>query len=441
MERLEHIKKDILSEISGNAERALVEQIDIMDNNGSVIVSCPSIFSKKYICREYDKLFEKHILSAIQSPVNIEFLVNTKKRHRRETGSVQMSLPANTSTASKYLNPQFTFDEFVVGKSNAFAFEAAKALTMNDTTLYNPLFFYSDTGLGKSHISHAIANDLIKTRPRTKVQYTTARNFSYDFVHAARNNEMNRFKEVYHSSKTDIFFIDDVHMFKNKEKTQLELCAVLDNLISAGKQVVLSGFRPPNAIEQIDVGLRSRLSSGLVINIRKPGNKTRQNIIRHKARKNGIELHDDVVEFISDNIHSNVRDLESAVLTLTALGSLMKRDITLDLARETLEGLLEKKQTITIDYIQELVASSFGIKKEDMLSASRKRNIVYPRHVAIFLCRRYTGESLQIIAQAFSRKHPSIIHSIETMESKCSQDLKTKREIDFLIEKIDSQFS
>jgi chromosomal replication initiator protein len=190
---------------------------------------------------------------------------------------------------------------------------------------------------------------------------------------------------------------------------------------------------------QIDKGLRSRFSSGLVIDIKRPDKATRAKIVRHKAKKNGITMPDEVVEFISEIIHTSIRDLESAVMTVAAMSSLMKRKITIELAQELLEGTLEKQQRITIPYILDFISKNFSIAKEKIVSPSRRRDIVYPRQVAIFLCRRYTEESLQIIGEAFSRKHSSIIHSLETIETQYTQNLKVKREIDFLIEKLDSE--
>jgi chromosomal replication initiator protein len=267
----------------------------------------------------------------------------------------------------------------------------------------------------------------------------TAGDFSQDYVHSVRNNCLKGFKNSYSPSKLDIFFIDDVHLFKNKEKTQTELCQVLDDLMSAGKQVILSGYRPPTSMTQIDKGLRSRFSSGLVIDLKRPDKQTREKIVRYKAQKNGITLPEEVVEFISTNVLSSIRELESAVMTITAMSSLMKRQITLDLAKELLEGTLEKQQKVTIELIQNFISKNFCIAKDTLVSPSRKKDIVYPRQVAIFLCRRYTREPLQSIGDAFSRKHSSIIHSLETIETMYKQNLKVKREIDFLIEKFEAE--
>jgi len=442
------MKESILSKSHAASDRALLDQLEISEEDGTVLVHCPNLFAQKYLTRMYRDLIISSIRTYLDRPVNVEFCVSQQGelQEKRQAPSaakpIQMSLPAfaqaNSSTG---LNAHFTFDEFIVGRCNAFAYEAAQAVSVGDMNRYNPLYFHSDIGLGKSHISHAIGNRILTDRPGTSIHYTTARDFTQDYVHSVRNNCLNTFKNSYHSSTMDIFFIDDVHLFKNKEKTQVELCHVLDDLISAGKQVILSGFRPPTAMPQIDKGLRSRFSSGLVIDIKRPDKATRGKIVRHKSIKNGVTMPDEVVDFISDTIHTSVRDLESAVMTIAAMSSLMKRPVTLEMAQELLEGTLEKQQRITIPFILDFISRNFSVPKEILVSPSRKKEIVYPRQVAIFLCRRYTEESLQIIGEAFSRKHSSIIHSLETIEAQYSANLKVKKEIDFLIDKIDSEFS
>jgi chromosomal replication initiator protein len=430
----------------GESDKALMDQLNIREEEGTVFVRCPSLFSQKYLTRMYKDLIISCIRSYLQRPVNVEFCVNSQSEVVEDrTPStmdrpVQMSLPSLLSSPiSCGLNGHFTFDEFVVGRCNAFAYEAALAVSDGEMSRYNPLYFYSDIGLGKSHISHAIGNKVVTSRQGALVRYTTARDFTQDYVYSVRNNCLNTFKNSYRSTKVDIFFIDDVHLFKNKEKTQVELCHVLDDLISVGKQVILSGFRPPSSIPQIDKGLKSRFSSGLVIDIKRPDKATRAKIVKHKAKKNGITMPDEVVDFISSSIHTSIRDLESAVMTIAAMSSLMKRQITLELAQELLEGTLEKQQRINIPYIVDFVSKNFSIPKEKLISPSRKKEILYPRQIAIFLCRRYTEEPLQTIGEAFSRKHSSIIHSLETIEAKYMQNLKVKREIDFLLEKLDGE--
>ncbi len=442
------IKKSILSQSHAASDRALLDQLEISEDGGTVFVRCPNVFAQKFLIRTYRDLIISSIRTQLGEGVDVEFCA-ARGEHAQERGpaptgdrAVQMSLPSTAQESSwSGLNAHFTFDEFVVGRCNAFAYEAAQAVSQGDMTRYNPLYFYSDIGLGKSHIAHAIGNKVLSSRSGINVRYTTARDFTHDYVHSVRNNCLSSFKSSYRSAKVDVFFIDDVHLFKNKEKTQVELCHVLDDLISAGKQVILSGFRPPTSIPQIDKGLRSRLSAGLVIDIKRPDKATRARIVRHKANKSGVTMPEPVVEFISDTVHTSIRDLESAVMTLAAMSSLMKKTITMELAQELLEGTLERQQRITIPYIIDFISKNFSIPREKLVSPSRKKDVAYPRQVAIFLCRRYTEEPLQIIGQAFSRKHSSIIHSLETIDTQYSQNLKVKREIDFLMEKLDSERS
>ena len=444
MDRYAIIKESILAKVPSASERAFIEQIDIMEEDGTVIIFCPNSFSQKYLSKQYKDSIVQSVRAALERPVDVQFQVGQGEKPAQDTFSpeypVQMTLPALSAPSSQNgLNSNFTFEEFIVGRCNAFAYEAAMAVSDEGISKYNPLYFFSDIGLGKSHIAHAIGNRVVRSKESVSVKYTTARDFSQDYVHSVRNNCLNDFKNTYTPGKLDIFFIDDVHIFKNKEKTQMELCHVLDDLISAGKQVILSGFRPPSSMSQIDKGLRSRFSSGLVIDLKRPDKNTREKIVRSKAKKTGVTLPEEVVEFISTNVLSSIRELESAVMTITAMGSLMKRRITLDLAKELLEGTLEKQQKITIELIQNFISKNFCIAKDTLISPSRKKDIVYPRQVAIFLCRRYTREPLQNIGNAFLRKHSSIIHSLETIEIMYKQNLKVKREIDFLIEKFESE--
>ena len=439
-----NVRESILASIPGESDRALLEQVGILEEDGAVFIVCPNKFSHAYLNRQYRDLIIRCVQEALGRDVHVRFSISGSRGvqagRAEEERPVQMALPyAAAASPVSGLNGSFTFDEFVVGRCNAFAYEAAMAVSDGEASRYNPLYFYSDTGLGKSHIAHAIGNRMAGVKKPVKIKYTTARDFSHDFVHNVRNNSMGMFEKAYGSTGIDILFIDDVHLFKNKEKTQAELCHVMDDLISAGRQVVLSGFRPPSSMSQVDKGLRSRFSSGLVIDIKKPDKVTREKIVRHKARKNGLELPDQVVEFIGSHVLGSVRELDSAVLTVAAMSSLMKRQVTLDLARELLEGVLEKQQAVTIEFIQNFVARNFCITRETMISPSRKKEIVYPRQVAIFLCRRYTPETLQAIGGAFSRKHSSVIHSLETVETMYKENLKARKEIDFLMEKLEGE--
>ena len=438
-----HLIKEALSrEVGGPSEKVLINQIDIKMNDSVAVVYCPNVFTLNYIQHKYKDLIVRNLKKVLGKDIEVEF--DLKKNSNDATGKdnnqgpKQMVLPT-VATTSDGLNARFTFEEFVVGRCNAFAYEAALAVSEEMLSRYNPLYFYSDIGLGKSHIAHAIGNKILRNherKKRVKVRYTTANDFAQEYVYSIRNNAFESFKKRY-SSNFDLFFIDDVHLLKNKEKTQVELCSIIDELMNRGKQVVFSGFHAPISIQNMDKGLKSRFSSGLVIDIKRPDKETRAKIVTKKAHNEGIELGADVVEFLSENIKNNIRELESAVLTIGAMSSLMKRGITIELVQELLEGTIERERKINIPFIQDIVARNFGLSKEDLVSPSRKRKIVYPRQIAIFLCRRYTTESLSTIAESFSRRHSSIIHSLEVIDTSYKANLKVKRDIDFLIERLD----
>jgi len=438
-----HLIKEALSrEVGGPSEKVLINQIDIKMNDSVAVVYCPNVFTLNYIQHKYKDLIVRNLKKVLGKDIEVEFDLKKNSNDAPEKdnnqGPKQMVLPTVAAT-SDGLNPRFTFEEFVVGRCNAFAYEAALAVSEEMLSRYNPLYFYSDIGLGKSHIAHAIGNKILRNherKKRVKVRYTTANDFAQEYVYSIRNNAFESFKKRY-SSNFDLFFIDDVHLLKNKEKTQVELCSIIDELMNRGKQVVFSGFHAPISIQNMDKGLKSRFSSGLVIDIKRPDKETRAKIVTKKAHNEGIELGADVVEFLSENIKNNIRELESAVLTIGAMSSLMKRGITIELVQELLEGTIERERKINIPFIQDIVARNFGLSKEDLVSPSRKRKIVYPRQIAIFLCRRYTTESLSTIAESFSRRHSSIIHSLEVIDTSYKANLKVKRDIDFLIERLD----
>lgn len=438
-----HLIKEALSrEVGGPSEKVLINQIDIKMNDSVAVVYCPNVFTLNYIQHKYKDLIVRNLKKVLGKDIEVEFDLKKNSNDAPEKdnnqGPKQMVLPTVAAT-SDGLNPRFTFEEFVVGRCNAFAYEAALAVSEEMLSRYNPLYFYSDIGLGKSHIAHAIGNKILRNherKKRVKIRYTTANDFAQEYVYSIRNNALESFKKRY-SSNFDLFFIDDVHLLKNKEKTQVELCSIIDELMNRGKQVVFSGFHAPISIQNMDKGLKSRFSSGLVIDIKRPDKETRAKIVTKKAHNEGIELGADVVEFLSENIKNNIRELESAVLTIGAMSSLMKREITIELVQELLEGTIERERKINIPFIQDVVARNFGLSKEDLVSPSRKRKIVYPRQIAIFLCRRYTTESLSTIAESFSRRHSSIIHSLEVIDTSYKANLKIKRDIDFLIERLD----
>ncbi len=413
------------------SEQALLDQIEIEERQGSVFVKCPNLFIEQHVKRTYAERIRK----AFGREVEFGIAGRSPEPHKSVNRPVQMMLP-DTAPMAVGVNPKFTFDNFVVGNCNSFAYQAAQAV-VDEGTRYSPLYYYSDTGLGKSHIAHAIGNGFIKRKKGIKAKYTTAQDFSQEYVYAVRNDCLEKFKRTYRCG-LDLLFIDDVHVFSSKEKTQMEVSSLLDDIMALGTQVVFAGYRPPGTIQQLDKGLKSRMSSGLMIHIKSPDLLTRAAIVRAKAGAESIVMPDEVVDFISGTVVSNIRDLESAVMTVIAMASLMKREINMDIVKEALEGTVTRRTRIDIPFIQEVVSKNFGVDRTALVSPSRKKEIAYPRQIAIYLCRQYTRDSLQMIGEAFGRKHSSVIHTLEVMDAQYRDNLKTKKEVDFIMEKIES---
>ena len=348
-----------------------------------------------------------------------------------------MTLPGVLSRRRSVLGEKrFTFDHFVVGPSNRFAYEAGWAVANDRQGAYSPLYLYGESGLGKSHLAGAIGNHIYGREPTTQILYTTAEEFVNEMVSGIRKKEMAAFKEKYRR-RCDILFIDGVHFLSGKEKTQTELSHTLDHLLNFGKQIVLTALAPPYELSHMSDGLRSRLAGGLVVDIQPPDRETRQKILHQKATLEGVTLPEDVLELLASRISGSVRRLEGILINLVAKSSLLGRAIDLDLAQETIRSFqVEETQRVTIDVIQRLVADQYHTEIDQLVSRSRRRSVCYPRQMGMYLCRRFTGESLDTIGRAFHRDHASVIHSIAVIEKQIREKARVRREVGFLAQKL-----
>ncbi len=356
-------------------------------------------------------------------------------QEQSETG--QMILPGFGPDHHPTLgNKRFTFDHFVVGPCNQFAYQAAWAVAHQRQLAYNPLYFFGESGLGKSHLTGAIGNHIFEVEPATRMRYVTAEEFVNEMVSAIRKNEMWRFKDKYRR-RCDILFIDGVHFLSGKERTQSELSHTLDHLYHAGKQIILTATVPPHRLSHMTDGLKSRLGGGLVVDIQPPDFETRRGILRHMAEFEGIALPDDVLNLLASQVGGNVRRLEGLLINLIAKSSLLSRPIELKLAQEVI-GLFRVTEghNVTISSIQKVVARQYRIEVEQLSSRSRRKSICHPRQLAMYLCRKLTDESLDTIGKAFCRDHASVIHSIGVIERRMREKANLRREIDFLLEKL-----
>jgi len=332
------------------------------------------------------------------------------------------------------LNPAYTFENFVAGSSNQFAYAAAKSVSERPGRVYNPLFIYGGVGLGKTHLMQAIGNVML-LQGKTVI-YTSVEQFVNDFTRHLRNQTMERFKEKYR--QCDLLLIDDVQFLSNKIQTQEEFFHTFETLRNDGKQIVLTADKPPKRIAGLEARLQSRFEWGLVADIQPPELETKIAIIKKKCEINRVILGDEVINYIATVIDNNTREIEGILSKLHAYSQLMHQEITLDFAKNALrEQLQEKKDTISIDGIMKMIGNELNVKPSEIRSKSRSRNIVSARRVAIYLARELTPMSMPQIAQYFGMKdHSTVSHTMKKIHQLLEEDEDFKVKIAELHNKI-----
>ena len=339
--------------------------------------------------------------------------------------SQETPAPASASHRGDFsapLDPRYTFDGFITGQPNEFAYAAAQRMTDSERPTFNPLFLYGGVGLGKTHLMHAIAHAIQVRHPRRRVVYLSAEKFMYSFVRALKSRDTFSFKEALRS--VDVLMIDDVQFISGKESTQEEFFHTFNALIDQGKQIVISADRSPADLDDIGDRLRSRLSSGLVADIHPTTYELRLSILSKKALSLGVEVPDSVLEFLAHRISSNVRELEGALTRLVAHAQLVGRTLSLETAQDVLKDILRANdKRVTIDDIQRKVAEHFHLRVTDMQSARRSRSIARPRQVAMFLSKHLTSRSLPEIGRRFGgRDHTTVIHAVKKVSQLMEAD-------------------
>ena len=335
--------------------------------------------------------------------------------------------------ATGTLNPRNTFETFVVGANNQMAHAASLAVAQAPAQAYNPLFLYGDTGLGKTHLMHAIGHAILRANPDARVAYLSTEKFTNEFIQALQENSLTKFRQRYRH--VDVLLIDDIQFLAGKERIQEEFFHTFNDLFEAGKQIILSSDRRASEIQKLEARLVSRFEWGLPADIQAPDLETRHAILRTKAATLKCNLSDAVLNFIAQNITKNIRRLEGALIKVASYTALTSKPMDVATAERLLHDvLMEQAQTIlTIETIQKRVADHFQIRHSDMTSKRRPNNIAIPRQIAMYLSRTLTKHSLQEIGDAFGgRDHGTVIHACKAVDNMCAQDASTRSSVDFL---------
>ncbi len=416
----------------------------------TLTLQVPSNFFHEWIEDRYSDLLSEVIRSVLGNSGKINFLVNSEMSEiessnklfdeQKTASSNSFSDIKKTSQFPTYigskeksydkpfssaLNPKNNFDNYIKGESNQLARAAAYAVANNPGgTQFNPLVIYGDVGLGKTHLIQAIGNHALQNGKAKRVMYVTSEIFTLEFVDSIQTDKVNNFSNFYRSM--DILIVDDIQFFEGKDKTQDHFFHTFNTLYQLGKQIVLSSDRPPKELKGLNERLISRFQSGLTADIQTPDLEMRTAILRKKSQDQGLELRQDVIEFIATNVTSNIRELEGCLISLLAHSSIKNREIDLDLAKEVVRSVIgEIKSHITIEDIQRIVCNYFNIPENFIRAKNRKQEIVLARQFAMYLSKEITNSSLKTIGLHFGgRDHSTVIHAIQTIEDLVKYDKK-----------------
>jgi chromosomal replication initiator protein len=407
-----------------------------------VYLEVPNRFVLDWVKENYSKLIQKNLLDLSGVSYRLHFDVSNQASEEQPKTTPFVKTPVaavtkekivnNNHTADLNLNRKYTFEEFVSGSSNQFAYAAAMAVANNPATTYNPLFIYGGVGLGKTHLVNAIGNAILKKSPQMRICYYTSEKFMNELINSLRYNRMDEFRNKFRSM--DVLLIDDIQFIAGKERTQEEFFHTFNALYESHKQIIVTSDKFPKDIPGLEERLRSRFEWGLIADIQAPDVETKLAILKMKAEQNSISLPEDVALFLANSICNNVRELEGYLIRIGAYASLTSVPVSLEMAREVLKDILiERNRELSVEEILKKVSLHFNIKVSDIKSAKRLKAVVLPRQIAMYISRQLTSSSYPEIGDRFGGKdHSTIIHAIRKIEKLMEEDFQLKSTIENL---------
>ena len=409
--------KDEMTELSYKTWILPLEIHEI--NNNIVTLIADDAFKKESIEARFKDLLNNAFSMILQKDCNISFILrNEIILKENNTNTIQNK----EEYSYTYLNPNYSFDTFVVGDNNRFAHAASLAVAESPASAYNPLFLYGGVGLGKTHLMHAIGNEILRNNKNSKVLYVTSENFTNEFINALKDNNMEKFRKKYRH--IDVLLIDDIQFIAGKERLQEEFFHTFNTLRESGRQIVLSSDRPPRDIPLLEDRLKSRFEWGIIADVAMAEYETRLAILRKKTDEKHILIDDDILKDIAAKIDSNIRELEGVFNKLIAQSSLTHSPITMQMAEIAINDVIKQKDSvISTESIQENVCKYFNITIKDLKSSQRSNNIAFPRQIGMYLCRILTNESFPKIGEAFGKRdHTTVMHGYKKIEQEIKQN-------------------
>ncbi len=410
-------------------------------DDGVVYISVPNAFVRDWLTNKYHKAILSSLRTHAPEIRSLEYIIAKLGDNQNKQVTQQMeSAPSTENTLGlqdlyinkeSNLNPKYTFDTFVTGPFNEVAYAAAQAVIKNPGTNYNPLFIYGNTGLGKTHLIQSIGNYLKKLNVNKKVYYITSENFTIDYVNLVRSGKGNYFKEKYR--KYDLLIMDDIQFFSGKEGTQEELFHLFNNFYENNKQIVFSSDKSPKFIDNIDDRLRSRFEGGMIVDVIKPDYESRLAILQTKAQTMNFDVPKEVLEYVASTVQDNVRELEGSLNTILCQSQAKKRMLTVSEIKNLIKNNIKPKKTISIKDVMKIVADFYNIEERFLYEKTRRKEVVKPRQIIMYLLREDFSTSYPYIGQKLGgRDHTTVIHAYEKIKT----DLKVNQILTQEIEQI-----
>ena len=428
-EFLEKTKELLKGEVTKISYETWIKDLELqsMENNTIVLIAHTQ-FQKDSIMSRYYDLFKNTFKYLTNKEWEITVVLNEDGEGGEQSSSAEHE--HYTQNLNSNLNPKYTFESFVVGNNNRFAHAAALAVAEAPATSYNPLFLYGGVGLGKTHLMHAIANEILVHNKNTSILYVTSEKFTNQLINAIKDNKNEQFRNKYRN--IDVLLIDDIQFIAGKERIQEEFFHTFNALHESGKQIVISSDRPPKDINFLEDRLKSRFEWGLIADISNPDYETRLAILRKKAQLDNIIIDDDILSNIANKIDSNIRELEGTLNKLIAKASLINSPITMEMAEKAINDVVTQQEKIlSIELIQETISKYFNISVNDLKGIKRSVDVTFPRQIAMYLCRNVAGQPLTVIGSKFgNRDHTTVLHACNKIENEVKENPSTKRIVD-----------